>query len=270
MSSLRNAVKRVTHKERSQPRNRASFGLLEKKKDYKQRAKDYHKKQDSLKAMKQKAELKNPDEFYFGMKNAQINQYGKHVKTNKALYDERKDEMDPEAIRIMKDQDLSYIRMQKQKDLKKIERLSQNLHFIDSTNNDHDNDVQRGNHTVFVDTLEEAENFDEVDHFDTVPGMVGRSFNRLKKADLIQAAAATAATPEQQKRRKNFQRRVARARSAAYSELKARTKRLKILAQAEAHLITEKLVSGKGTKRKIKPAENGHPAQYLWNRKRLK
>ena len=34
MSSLRNAVKRVTHKERAQPAARKRFGLLEKHKDY--------------------------------------------------------------------------------------------------------------------------------------------------------------------------------------------------------------------------------------------
>ena len=48
MSSLRNAVKRVTHKERSQPRARNHLGLLEKKKDYQRRAKDFHFKTDLL------------------------------------------------------------------------------------------------------------------------------------------------------------------------------------------------------------------------------
>jgi U3 small nucleolar RNA-associated protein 11 len=35
--------------------------MLEKKKDYQQRAKNYHKKQDLLNQLKQKAHLKNED-----------------------------------------------------------------------------------------------------------------------------------------------------------------------------------------------------------------
>jgi hypothetical protein len=69
-SSLRNAVKRRTHKERSQPAHRKSLGLLEKKKDYVKRAKDHHKKMDRLRALQEKASMRNPDEFYFKMKNS--------------------------------------------------------------------------------------------------------------------------------------------------------------------------------------------------------
>ena len=68
--SLRNVVKRKTHKERAQPSFRARYGLLEKKKDYKLRAIDYHRKEDKLKKLKTAAALKNPDEFYFKMINA--------------------------------------------------------------------------------------------------------------------------------------------------------------------------------------------------------
>ncbi len=67
MSSLRNAVKRVTHKERSQPAGRSRLGLLEKHKDYILRARDYEKKKKRLKSLKLKAALRNPDEFYFAM-----------------------------------------------------------------------------------------------------------------------------------------------------------------------------------------------------------
>ena len=68
MASLKNAIKSVTnskaHRERAQPANRARFGLLEKKKDYVQRAKNWHKKEDRMRALQEKAALRNPDEFY--------------------------------------------------------------------------------------------------------------------------------------------------------------------------------------------------------------
>ena len=67
MASLRNAVKRKTHKERSQPISRKKFGLLEKKSDYKLRARDYRRKKGRLRVLNEKAQYRNPDEFYFSM-----------------------------------------------------------------------------------------------------------------------------------------------------------------------------------------------------------
>lgn len=72
MSSLRNSVHRREHRERSQPNARQKLGLLEKHKDYVLRAKDYHSKQDRLKALREKAYFRNEDEFYFGMINSQV------------------------------------------------------------------------------------------------------------------------------------------------------------------------------------------------------
>ncbi len=69
MSSLRNAVPQKTHKERHQPGKRQKLGLLEKHKDYVQRAKDYNKKQATIKKLEQKAAFRNPDEYYFKMVN---------------------------------------------------------------------------------------------------------------------------------------------------------------------------------------------------------
>ena len=67
MSSLRNAVKRSTHKERAQPAARKHLGLLEKHSDYKKRADDYKKKTARLKTLTRKAAERNQDEFYFAM-----------------------------------------------------------------------------------------------------------------------------------------------------------------------------------------------------------
>lgn len=255
MSSLRNAVKRVTHKERSQPRHRAHLGILEKKRDYKERAKDYHKKQEMLMGMRHRASMKNPDEFYFAMKNSTTNQNGKHVKTDAVIQNER--DLGPETIRILKDQDLSYVRLQKQQNKKKMERLSENLHFSEAK---HD----KRKHTVFVSNEEQAHNFDVADHFDTVPELAGRSFNRIKKKDLRTMAQTLSFCD------KKMGKKLAKARRAKYGELAARAIRVKALGLAEAHLETEKLVASKGRKRKIKEAENGKPAQYKWRRKRAK
>jgi U3 small nucleolar RNA-associated protein 11 len=66
-SSLRNALHRRNHKERSQLSHRSRLGILEKHADYVKRARDYHSKQDRLTRLRQKAAERNKDEFYFSM-----------------------------------------------------------------------------------------------------------------------------------------------------------------------------------------------------------
>lgn len=66
-SSLRNSIHRRNHKERSQLAHRSKLGLLEKHADYVKRARDYHSKKDRITRLRQKAEERNKDEFYFSM-----------------------------------------------------------------------------------------------------------------------------------------------------------------------------------------------------------
>ena len=152
MSSLRNAVKRVTHEERSQPLARSHLGLLEKKSDYKLRSRDYHVKQDRLKFMRAKAANRNPDEFYFGMHRSRVDglsnmsnssgrNTGRHVKTDEARVIELEERgLGPEAVKIMKDQNLAYVRMRRLMDGKKIERLQSSLHYLEGGGNTIDDD----------------------------------------------------------------------------------------------------------------------------------
>jgi hypothetical protein len=116
MSSLRNAIPRPAHKERSQPEARKRFGILEKHKDYIIRANAYHKKQETLKILRQKAAFKNPDEFNFKMINSKTVD-GRH---------RPKDEVNKysaEELMIMKTQDIGYV-FQKWQSEKNVSYLS--------------------------------------------------------------------------------------------------------------------------------------------------
>ena len=286
MSSLRNAVKRITHKERAQPRARSHLGILEKKKDYVKRAKDFHRREDIINKLKEKASMRNPDEFYFGMHKTEVRN-GKHSATTKAKQEEFDEKVGEETIRIMKDQDLSYVRMQQAKDKTKIERMRASLHMGDP------NQPVGRKHTIFVDSQEEAQNFDAATHFNTLPELVGRSHNRSTVDQVKQMAEESIGiykpensddevdfeprkppTEEELKiearKARKMARKLSRARSAAYNEIDERSKRIKSMEKAEAHLVMGKLLSGKGAKRKIKAAEDGKPAQYVWKTKRQK
>lgn len=125
MSSLRNAVSRRAHKERSQPEKRKKFGILEKHKDYGVRAKAFHKKEETLRRLKEKASFRNPDEFYFKM-----------IKT-KTVDGVHRPESDAkqythEELMLMKTQDIGYIFQKMQSEKKKIEKLNATLHLLDN------------------------------------------------------------------------------------------------------------------------------------------
>lgn len=72
MKSLKNFIPKRKYRERSQLEKRNKLGLLEKKKDYKERATDYHAKEQKMVNIKEKIRSKNQDEFYFAMNNSKL------------------------------------------------------------------------------------------------------------------------------------------------------------------------------------------------------
>ncbi|XP_062084197.1 probable U3 small nucleolar RNA-associated protein 11 [Humulus lupulus] len=125
MSSLRNAISRRAHKERAQPQARKKFGFLEKHKDYVERAKVFHKKEETLRRLKEKAAFRNPDEFYFKMiKTRTVG--GVHKLESEA------NKYTPEELMLMKSQDIGYVLQKVQSEKKKIEKLTAVLHSIDN------------------------------------------------------------------------------------------------------------------------------------------
>ncbi|XP_030936834.1 probable U3 small nucleolar RNA-associated protein 11 isoform X2 [Quercus lobata] len=148
MSSLRNAVNRRAHKERAQPHARKKFGLLEKHKDYVERAQAFHKKEDTLRKLKEKAAFRNPDEFYFKMiKTRTVD--GVHKLESGA------NKYTPEELMLMKTQDMGYILQKLQSEKKKIEKLAAVLHSVD--------DRQSNRHVYYAEDRKTSTSYRELE-----------------------------------------------------------------------------------------------------------
>ncbi|KAJ6643485.1 putative U3 small nucleolar RNA-associated protein 11 [Pseudolycoriella hygida] len=210
MSSWKKAAKtnQKTHRERHQPEARQHLGLLEKKKDYRLRAKDQHEKDDTLKLLRKRALNRNPDEFYHHMINSKVRD-GEHRE------EQTEDTHTPEQIQLMQTQDMKYVVNKRTIESNKIKRLQAELHMIDVANS-----VQN-RHTFFVDTPEEVRNFDIAKRLDTHPLLLDRRTNRTKLSDLDKLTLPNLSEKEL-KRLKNL-------RENSYNELKKRVEREKEL-----------------------------------------
>lgn len=120
MSSLRNAISRPTHRERSQPSARSKWGLLEKHKDYSLRAADYNLKKRKLNQLQQKTHERHPDEFAFGM--IKSGGQGKHGQR-----DSDENRLSHDAVKLLKTQDQGYLRGVAQRTRKELQRVGEEI-----------------------------------------------------------------------------------------------------------------------------------------------
>jgi U3 small nucleolar RNA-associated protein 11 len=253
MSSLRNAVKRVAHKERAQPASRKRFGLLEKHKDYVQRANDFKKKKKNIKILKEKAANRNPDEFYFKMHKSKVKD-GVHTD------DLGTASLDTSTVKLLKTQDLGYVIQKKAVDDRKIEKLKSTLHGIGNG--------KAKKHTIFVNEANDVKDFDPVEHFDTVPEFSNRSFNRVRRSALEKQALAAAEEPAESSA--GSHERASKQLKRSYKELAEREARAKKLGVVAEKLSLQRNLLGKGSKRKLTApdGEGGEKVVYKWKRER--
>eukprot|EP00210_Caulerpa_lentillifera_P001508 g1446.t1 len=219
MSSLRKYLKRKSYKERSQPASRRDFGLLEKHKDYIERAKVYHEHQAKLENLQREAEERNPNEFYFSME---------HERTRGGIPINVEKELSLDEEVQLKSKDLNFVNMRIQQETKEIARLRSNLHALD-------NPPSNNTHVVFVDTEKQAANFHETQFFGTSKQHLKRGYNRSRKTQTKPQTTTTLASSEEEA--KSHQERILQ-----YSELTRRTDVLESLKSLANELWIKKQV----------------------------
>lgn len=108
-------MSRRNHRERAQPLNRQKLGLLEKHKDYVHRARDYKSKKERISKLREKAAFRNKDEFYWGMVKGK-------TRGGVAIADRGNEALSTDVVKLLKSQDVGYIKTQISQDEKVCEK----------------------------------------------------------------------------------------------------------------------------------------------------
>jgi U3 small nucleolar RNA-associated protein 11 len=254
-TAFKNAVRRREHYERSQPAARRKYGLLEKHKDYVQRARNFHDKERRLTALRKKASNRNEDEFYFKMARSGTKD-GVHT-TGAVAAAAAPPAMTPDLLKMLKTQDRSYVTTRKAQEDAQIGRLQSSLHLLGAA------PAAAGAHIVFVDDADAQAAFEPAAYFDTAPELVGRAFNRPRTAAL-EAGEMVAPLP------KGGKRRLERARDASYAELEERLERSAKLGSLGRTMDVQAELRKKGRRVKVADAAGDAPAVFKWKTQRKK
>lgn len=216
----RHDIAKKQHRERAQPLERRKWGLLEKKRDYKLRAQDFHRKEAQLKILRKKASERNVDEYSHGMVR-------KKTDKNGILITERGNEvLSNDAALLLKTQDSNYVKTLNNNEKRQIEKVEKQLLFS-----------SRGEHTVFVDYSKQAEEFSPQEFFNTTEELLDRRENRLRKdqVDLLDIE----------------ENRFQNQRLSSYKKLNSRLKRQAELEKVQQEMDLQRELMKKGEKKKI-------------------
>ncbi|KAK0730405.1 small-subunit processome [Lasiosphaeris hirsuta] len=257
MSSLRNSVQRRAHRERAQPLERQRLGLLEKKKDYQKRAKDYSKKKAVLKSLREKVADRNEDEFYFGMMSrkgpgARITS-GKRF-TGTVEGDRGNRAMNVDMVRLLKTQDLGYLRTLRNVAAREVKELEERFILAggswegagDGDDDDDDDDDMTGpsgsvkpRKIVFCDGKEEREKAQKHTASDDDPTWESEADEKDDKKDDEKAKEAAKKAKHIEKLKRKLQAARKRLRALANAEYELELQQAKMAKTATSGGITK-------------------------------
>ncbi len=246
MAKLIHNIQKKQHKERAQPQARAKFGLLEKKKDYVLRARDYHRKEALKKVLTLKSKERNKDEYYHAMTRAKTDERGIRI-TDRQGDEFEGSSLTSAQIQLLKTQDVGYVSTLRRSEKNKIEKEIQNVTI-----------KGEGKHTIFVDSELEAKKFKPEEFFKTDKRLLSHSENRLRlnqlesiKIDDLDEESRNALRKEKVKKLKLLQERM---------------KREEELKQVENRMnLTRELLKKGGVKKKV---DDEGRITYKWKRER--
>ena len=125
--------------------------------DYKLRAADHRQKKAKLKILSEKARDRNPDEFSFKMMSSSVDSKGRKVA------DRGNEALSMDVVKLLKTQDVAYIRTMLQQVRRERQKLEERLILEEQGEvralKDGE-DTRMAKHRVFVENMEEQEEFD--------------------------------------------------------------------------------------------------------------
>ncbi len=299
MKNLRNVVKRRTHLERHQPKARQKLGLLEKKKDYLQRARDYHKKRDYVATLQEKVRQKNPDEFSHKMLRAKQDEktgkfkkllskaslIGNGRKVEKLLVHESTsknsrtsaeklskeqqiramhfDHLSKEQQFIAETTDRNYVATRLQMDKKQVEKRRENLHMIGLKD-------PNQKHVTFSDEEGEDERFTgSKKNRNSAPGGNKRTEKKPKSVNHDEELQDEQYDSEVRKQVNAKDSAVGQARHESYRQLLHYSTRAEKLSGVLSAMENRKQAQEKGKKQPVKDID-GKVVQYKFAMKRAR
>ena len=226
------------HRERAQPANRNRFGLLEKKKDYVLRARDFQSKKKRLHSMKVKAAYKNPDEFYFVMVKGRVDKASGRVRQQA-----EHETLPGDVIKLMKSQDLKHIQEMIRVNESKLESYKAEHAVLIGKSAGSLRSESKVSHVKFIEDDEELADL-ILDNSDAADSDI--------KVD--ETTLTPAVNPPEH---------------PVIQEFKARVDRIETLKIAEKKLLQERMAGAKGRKSKTGEDKNGIPI-YKFEQERKK
>lgn len=258
----KNVTPRRAHKERAQPGARvARHGLLEKKGDWKLRARNQNCKELRIKLLREKAAFRNPDEFYYGMIGTSTSRgvVNRARDIKEALPIARRD---LEQRLLAETQDRGYVGVRAGLEGGKVEKLRNGLHFVSAAGAA----PALRKHVLFVDDEDQLEKFDIRVHREEAWESTRCAGSYDNGGPLREEDGGEM----QRSSHRYVKKKLKKERARAYRELEQRVDRQDKLKSVIHDMELETKLLGKGHRRKVRDAdpETGAPAVFKWRKER--